>query len=228
MQDADPLVRAAALEATDAVPPEQRWEAAHGRLRDPVRVVRALAAETLADVSRDQVPADERADFDLASAEYLAAQRLNADEPGSQVNLGNFLSAKGDVTGAEHAYREALAIDPGWIPAIMNLGDLYRQSGRDAEGESLLRDALDHYPAAAALQHSLGLLLVRQKKLTEALPSLRTAAELAPDNTRFLYVYAVALNAIGKKKEALNRVNKGLKTAPFDTGLLELRTELSR
>jgi hypothetical protein len=38
----------------------------------------------------------------------------------------------------------------------------------------------------------------------------------------------VALNAIGKKKEALNRVNKGLKTAPFDTGLLELRTELSR
>ena len=228
MQDADPLVRAAALEATDAVPPEQRWEAAHGRLRDPVRVVRALAAETLADVPRDQVPADERADFDLASAEYLAAQRLNADEPGSQVNLGNFLSAKGDVTGAEHAYREALAIDPGWIPAIMNLGDLYRQSGRDAEGESLLRDALDHYPAAAALQHSLGLLLVRQKKLTEALPSLRTATELAPDNTRFLYVYAVALNAIGKKKEALNRVNKGLKTAPFDTGLLELRTELSR
>jgi tetratricopeptide (TPR) repeat protein len=228
MQDADPLVRASALEATDAVPPEQRWEAAHALLRDPVRVVRALAAETLADVPPGQVPSAERADLDLASSEYLAAQQLNADEPGSQVNLGNFLSAKGDVAGAEHAYREALAIDPGWIPAIVNLGDLYRQSGRDAEGESLLRDALERYPAAASLQHSLGLLLVRQKKLMDALPSLRKATELAPDNTRFLYVYAVALQTVGKNKDALKMVLKGLKTAPFDPGLLELRSELSR
>ena len=228
MQDADPLVRASALEATDTVPPEQRWEAAHALLRDPVRVVRALAAETLADVPADQVPSAERAELDLAGSEYLAAQQLNADEPGSQVNLGNFLSAKGDVAGAEHAYREALAIDPGWIPAIVNLGDLYRQSGRDAEGESLLRDALERYPVAASLQHSLGLLLVRQKKLTDALPSLRKAAELAPENTRFLYVYAVALQSVGKNKDALKIVLKGLKTAPFDPGLLELRSELSR
>jgi len=228
MQDADPLLRAAAVEATDAVPPEQRWEAAHRLLRDPVRVVRALAAETLADVPLDQVPSAERADFDMAGSEYVTAQRLNADEPGSQVNLGNFLSARGDSQGAEHAYREAMAIDPGWIPAIVNLVDLYRQSGRDAEGESLVRDALGRYPAAASLQHSLGLLLVRQKKLSDALPFLRKATELASDNSRFVYVYAVALHSVGKNKDALNFVVRGLKTAPFDADLLELRNELSR
>ena len=144
------------------------------------------------------------------------------------MNLGNFLSARGDVQGAEHAYREALAINPGWIPAIVNLVDLYRQSGRDAEGESLLRDALGRYPAGASLQHSLGLLLVRQKKLSDALPFLRKATELAPDNSRFVYVYAVALHSVGKNKDALNFVVRGLKTAPFDADLLELRNELSR
>jgi hypothetical protein len=62
----------------------------------------------------------------------------------------------------------------------------------------------------------------------DALPSLRKATELAPENTRFLYVYAVALQSVGKNKDALKIVLKGLKTVPFDPGLLELRSELSR
>jgi Flp pilus assembly protein TadD len=223
--DGDPQVRAAAVEALDPLPVEQRWQAAHTLLRDPLRVVRALAAGTLADMPKDQIPADAQASFQQANAEYLAAQRLNADEPGAQVNLGNFHAARGEGTQAEAAYRQALKLNPDWTPAYANLADLYRATGRDAEGETLLRASLAQQPKAAALHHSLGLLLVRQNKLSAALAPLRQAAALAPDNARFAYVYAVALDSAGRKREAHAAAEAGLKHSPGDATLKQLVEE---
>lgn len=228
LYDESPLVRAAALESVQSMPPQQRWQAAHRVLTDPVRVVRALAAQTLSGVSTQTLPADDLAVFQKASAEYLAAQRFNADEPGSQVNRGNFHTARGEVAEAESAYREALAIDPDWVPAYVNLGDLYRRENRDAECETLLRAGLARQPRSAALHHSLGLLLVRLKKLPEALPELQKAVDLAPEDTRFRYVYAIGLHGAGKTREALTVVKAGLKRTPGDPGLRELAGQLGQ
>jgi predicted CXXCH cytochrome family protein len=225
--DADRLVRAGALEALDRLPPAERWRAAHALLRDPVRVVRAQAAEALAAVPAAAVPPDGQAAFRQATDEYLASLALNADQPGAQVNLGNFRAARGEAEAAERAYREALALAPGWVPAYVNLSDLYRRTGRDGEGAALLREGLARQPQAAALHHSLGLLLVRRKQLPEALAALRRASELAPDDTRFRYVYAVALDSAGKSREARAVVAAGLKRAPGDPGLNELRLQWS-
>lgn len=223
--DAEPMVRVGALLALDRLPPEARWQAAHDRLRDPVRVVRALAAEALAGVPAGQVPAGEQADWQMAGDEYLASLRLNADEPGTQVNLGNFHAARGETDAAERAYREALALDPDWVPAYANLSDLYRQTGRDAQGERLLLEGLARQPEAAALHHSLGLLKVRERNLPAALASLKKAMELAPEDTRFRYVYAVALDSAGRAREARKVVEAGLRQAPGDPGLTELRAQ---
>jgi len=190
-----------------------------------VRVVRALAAETLAGVPAEHMSESEQADFRKAGDEYLASLRLNADEPGAQVNLGNFHVARGEAEAAEQAYREALALDSGWVPAYVNLGDLYRRTGRDAEGERLLREGLVRQPKAASLHHSLGLLQVRGKKLPAALASLQRAVELAPDDTRFRYVFAVALHSAGRTREARTAVEAGLKRAPHDPGLNELKAQ---
>ncbi len=223
--DADPLVRVAAVEALAQLPPAQRWQAAHALLRDPVRGVRALAAGALAGMPADKVPADERADFNKATDEYLASQHLNADEPGAQVNLGNFHAARGEPRQAEAAYREALALNPDWVPAYANLADFYRQTNHEAEGESILREGLTHQPQSAALHHSLGLFLVRQKNLPAALTSLKRAAELAPDNARFIYVYAVALDSTGRNREARAVVDAGLKRMPGAVELNQLRSQ---
>lgn len=228
LYDDHALVRAAALEALDPIAPQQRWQAAHRLLTDPVRVVRALAGATLSGVRSEAMPAAELAAFQKASGQYLAAQQFNADEPGSQVNQGNFHTARGDLAEAESAYREALALDPGWVPAYVNLGDLYRREHRDTEGEALLREGLARQPKSAALQHSLGLLLVRQNKLSEALPALQSALDLAPGDTRFRYVYAVALHSAGKTREARRVVQAGLKGTPGDPGLRELAAALGR
>jgi Flp pilus assembly protein TadD len=58
-------------------------------------------------------------------------------------------------------------------------------------------------PANADVRYALGLYLVRKHDYPEALDLLRRAHELVPDNARYAYVYAVALNSSGAAGEAL-------------------------
>lgn len=227
LNDSNPLVRAGALEALDPLTLEQRWQASHQLLHDPSRVVRALTAEALAGIPVNQLPAAEKAAFQKAGEDYLAAQKLNADQPGSLVNLGNFYAANGNPAAAEKTFHEALALNPGWVPAYVNLSDFYRQSGRDQEGETVLLNGLARQPNAAALHHSLGLLRIRQKNLPAALTALQQATELAPDDSHFRYVYALALQSAGRTKEAQSVVDTGLKRTPGDSLLKNLKTQLA-
>jgi Flp pilus assembly protein TadD len=137
------------------------------------------------------------------------------------------LAKRGDTERAEVAYGRGLEIDRDWVPAYVNLADLFRQTGRDDEGEKLLRAALGRLPDAAALHHSLGLLLVRERKLDAALGSLARAAELAPDDARFSYVYAVGLDSAGRKPEARDAVAAALRRMPGDPSLNALRAQLA-
>jgi Flp pilus assembly protein TadD len=100
------------------------------------------------------------------------------------------------------------------------LADLDRQRGQDKEGAELLRTAIAIEPNNAAIKHSLGLLLVRQRNLTEALPLLRDAAALDPDNARYAYVYAVALNSTGSITEAKALLERTHKQHPTDRNIL--------
>jgi predicted CXXCH cytochrome family protein len=224
--DVDPMVRVGALEALEGLALEYRWPLVYPLLRDPVLVVRIRAAGLLAGVSTNRLPPSQRANLERASDEYLAAQRLNADQPEAQVNLGNFYAARGEPEHAEQAFRTALDLDPGWVPAYVNLADLLRQSGRDTEGEGVLRAGLIHAPQEAALYHSLGLLQVRQKNLQATLVTLKQAAELAPLNARFSYVYAVALHSAGRAAEARAIVEAALTRMPGNQSLNELRLQL--
>ena len=107
-----------------------------------------------------------------------------------------------------------------WRPALVNRADLDRQRGLDKEGAELLRTAIAIEPNNAAIKHSLGLLLVRQRNLTEAFPLLREAAALDPDNARYAYVYAVALNSTGSITEAKAILGRTHKQHPADRNVL--------
>ncbi|HET9229412.1 MAG TPA: multiheme c-type cytochrome [Thermoanaerobaculia bacterium] len=171
LRDPDPLVRLGALLAIE---PDARLRLASPLLNDPVRGVRIEAARILAGSA------------DLT--EYQEAQEANADRPEAQLNLGWLAALRGDFSTAESHYRNAMR--SGFAPAYVNLADLYRLQGRDAEGEALLRQA----PDDASVHHALGLLLVRLGRLDEALPELARAVELAPGEARYAYVYEVALS----------------------------------
>ena len=61
---------------------------------------------------------------------------------------------------------------------------------------------------------------MRQRNYTEALPLLREAASLDPDNARYGYVYAVALNASGSAAEAEEVLARAHQAHPTDRNVL--------
>ena len=119
-------------------------------------------------------------------------------------------------------------MDPRFGPASVNLADLYRATGRDAEGERVLRDALKQDPRSAAAHHALGLLLVRQKRMAEAMPELEAAARLAPESARYGYVYAVGLGGTGRPKHAIEVLERVLTRHPNDRDTLSALVAYAR
>jgi tetratricopeptide (TPR) repeat protein len=181
MSDSDPIVRIAALDMLESLPPAQIRPLVSSLVSDSSRGVRIRAVALLATVPTANQPAANRERFERAAAEFVAAQRLNADRPEARATLGNFCARRGDATEAETEYRAALRLSPQFAPAAINLADLYRRLSRDGGGEAVLRAAIVVSPQDAGLHHALGLVLTRQKRPGEALAQLRRAAELDPN-----------------------------------------------
>ena len=226
--DSDPLVRMAAPRALPTSAPPAGMDEILPLLSDPVRAVRVEAARALAGIDRQTMTPEQRSAFTIAYQELIAAELVDADRPEAHLNLGLVKSRHHQLGEAEVEYRTALRLDPKFVPAMANLADLYREIGKDQQGSDLLRAAITIEPNNAAIKHSLGLLLVRQHTYVEALPLFREAVALAPDNARYAYVYAIALNSTGSAAEATALLERTHKQHPTDRNVLEALTTLER
>jgi tetratricopeptide (TPR) repeat protein len=220
LNDPDSMVRAAAVNAVAGADPATRVQLLPRLLGDPVRLVRMDAARALAGDTEARLAPDDRKRFEAALGEYVAAQRFNADRPEAQTALGTLEATRGRDAEAVAAYRRALALDPTYAQAAINLADLYRAVAREDEAERVLREALKRSPQSAPVHHALGLALVRQKRRNDALAELALAAKLAPEDARFAYVYAIALYDTGKRAEAKKVLELALARHPYDRELL--------
>ncbi len=210
--DKDQLVRRGAALALAGTDPGVSAAILAPLVRDPVRAVRIEAADVLAGA----LPADDATALREATGEYIAAQEFNADRPEAHLDLA-LLSAREKQYGkAESQLRDALSLEPSFAPAAVNLADLYREMGRDADGERVLDDAIAHSPGNASLQHALGLLLIRQGQRHEAAQHLAAAARLDPSNARFAYTYALALDDAGQTGTAINVLEAEVERHPYD------------
>jgi Flp pilus assembly protein TadD len=203
LTDADPLVQLGALRTLRPFPVQQIWRLASRLLADPVLGVRIEAASLLAAMPQDRLPPADRERLSRAIDEYVKAQRVNADRPEHRLNLGNLYLQQHRLAEAEAEYAAARALDPGFTPVYVSLAQLYAQQGKDTEGERVLRRALSRMHDNPELHHALGLNLVRQHLAADALVELARAAEIAPANARFAYVYAIALNSASRAEDAI-------------------------
>lgn len=224
--DRDPLVRMSAATASESMDARRRLDVIGPLLTDGFRAVRVEAARVLAPVAVELIPTNLRSSLDLAITEYEEAQWVNADRPESHVNLGLLYTARARFDEAVASYRNALRLEPRFVSASMNLADLYRGAGREDSTAAVLERALGHDSTDAALNHAYGLHLVREKRLPEALPHLEIAAR-NPADTRFNYVYAVALQSAGEIDEALVVAKKALAENPNDRRLKELVSSMN-
>ena len=198
----DPLVRLAALGTLERLAPRERFRVVFPLVEDPVRAVRLEATRLLAPVPLEALPVEPRETLAAAFAEYEHTHRTIAERPESLMTLANFYRDRGDTEQAEATYQEAVSRHPSFGPAFVNLADLYRSLGQDKRGEEVLRGALRTVPEQADILHAYGLLLVRHQRYAEAVKHLGDAAGLRPDNARYSYAYALALQKIGNTRRA--------------------------
>jgi Tfp pilus assembly protein PilF len=226
--DSDPLLRATAVDALQPFAPEQRLQVVAPLLDDRVRAVRIAAARSLAAVPEHMLTPQQRSAFERAATEFIDAQAASSERPESHVTLGAFYVERQEYGAAESAYRTALRLDPSFVPAMVNLADLYRGMGRDIDGEPLLRQAIAIESDSAIAHHALGLLLLRKQQFEQALAELALATQAEPDNARYAYVYAVALHSAGKVPEALQILRNAHQTHPADVDILIALVTISR
>jgi predicted CXXCH cytochrome family protein len=219
LRDPDPLVRAAAAGAAEALPRDRVAALVAPALADPVRLVRLQAARTLAG-SRRALDAGRQADLDRALAELVAAELVVAERPEAHLNLANLYARLGRAADAESELRTALWLEPRFVPALVNLADLFRAQGRDADGARFLEQALQLEPGNAEVLHALGLLRIRQGRRGESVALLRRAATARPDGPRFAYVYAIALHDTGDPKGAIAVLEAAHQRRPADREVL--------
>jgi predicted CXXCH cytochrome family protein len=226
--DPDPLLRVAALEALAPYPPEQRARVAAPLLSDKVLAVRIAAARALAAAPEGALSPEQQKARQRASAELLASEAASAERPEAALSIGAFEADRGNFAAAEAAYQRALALDPTFVPAMVNLADLYRAEGRDGEAEPVLNQAIAASPDYAPARFALGLLLARRHDMADALAALQKAVELVPEDARYLYVYAVGLNSVGRAQDALAVLKQAHARHPADTDILTALATISR
>ena len=215
------LVRKAAVRALRALSSGMRWQLLSPHMNDSSLSVRVEIADALAGIY-SELSGKQQAQLDSLIDEYRKALVVSAGSPATQVALANLEARLGKNKAAEKALLQALRIEPGYVPALLNLADYYRASGRDAEVEPLLKRALQVAPDSGAAHHSYGLFQVRMQNYEAALPHLETAVKQADAVPRYAYVYAVALESRGQTPKAIDMLIKATERWPNQYDLLML------
>jgi Tfp pilus assembly protein PilF len=228
LYDADPIVRLGGLDALDSLPSGMRYAIGQHLLDDRIRAVRIEAGRVLADTPADSLEPAQRGRLEQAIDDYVASQQYNADQPQPHINLGNLYLRRGDTSKAELAYRQALLIDRSYVPAYINLADMFRLTGREEAAINTLEQGLTVAPGNADLHYARGLALVRARQLPEATRALARAAELQTDNAHYTYVYAIALDSSGETGKAIEVLERYLEHARNNQEILSALVSFSR
>ncbi|WP_455207021.1 tetratricopeptide repeat protein [Kaarinaea lacus] len=218
--DDDPLIRAEVANLLEVVEPRMRLKYAVRLLKDPVRLVRMSAARVLVEVPENLFQPAEYQAYQSALNEYVDAQQYNTDRPEGRINLGTLYISLNQPDKAELYLKSALDIGAALAQPYVNLADLYRVQQRDKEGEAILRLGIKQSENPAPIHHALGLLLVRNKRVDDALKELEKATQLAPDEPRYSYVYGVALQSVKGHSAAIDYLKKVQKYHPSDLNIL--------
>jgi tetratricopeptide (TPR) repeat protein len=227
LQDANPLVRSAAIANLVALPPKEVADLVGPFTHDPSRLVRTEAAHLLAGAASDDLSRDERTSFHPALKEYFASLDELNDRPGSYLAKGSTLESLGKADEAEAAYRLAMRLDPNTVGPRTNLATLL--ATRAARTKVQADQALQRRdPRAQELLNQLasddvfvGHLLVEETE------RLQRDANLAPHIGGLQYQLAAALYLQDQTDEAEAALRKAIELEPNEANYhFKLATEL--
>jgi tetratricopeptide (TPR) repeat protein len=162
--------------------------------------------------------------------EDLIRQFLNARKDYSPVYdllAMHFLKAK-RIADAEHLLQLEIASIPNDARPRLQLARLYRDSGRYQEMSRTLQNVLGNranFPAGPAL---VGDFYAESRKWDDALVQYRAGIQASADKVAYHRRIEIALEALGRRKEALSELAEILKTNPMDPDARLARAALWR
>ena len=154
--------------------------------------------------------------------EGVALARKAVDAGGgaaAQGALGHAQQAKGDIAGAEAAYRAAVAADDSLLGPVVGLATVLRTSGRSAEAEPLLAGVIEASPGAVEAYKEMARVKIDLGRAQEALGDASIAAAMAEND---LDAQALVLEV--KVARALQELGGG-NVALAEQDLTQLRDE---
>ena len=220
----DPMLREAASRLLVFAPENIRYDTLSMMAGDPDKAVRLNIARAMAPVL-SRLPLDQVRPLLPLISELQAS--LRPDRVADLTSLAALEVQLGRAGKGREIFRQALAMEPHYIPALLNLADLERHED-EAASRALLLKATELAPDSGAAMHSYGLALVRDKRVEEAVVYLARALEQADAIPRYAYVYAVALDNVGKTEKSLAALEKALEKWPNQSDLASLMTVYRR
>lgn len=165
-QDADALVRAAAVELLGG-------DAARKALADKVRSVRHAAGWRLFPNLPPNHP---------VLAEMLETATHQADQPTGAMQLAMLASAAGDSATAETQYKRAIERDPASIVPRMDYAVFLARQKRPVDALRQMLTCAREHPQNAEVQYRLGLSLIELGQYRPALRAMQKALKLNPQH----------------------------------------------
>ncbi len=137
-----------------------------------------------------------------AIAEYRKTLELKPKLYEAELNAGILLLRQKNPADALPLLEDAAAQKPAEFRPVYYLAEAQLQSGSPDAAEASYRKAIEIDPKSAASELGLAHALAAQEKLADAAPHFRQAAQLDPQNRRFLLELAGLYDKAGQTDEA--------------------------
>lgn len=143
--------------------------------------------------------------YDLAINQYRKVLALDPGRPGIHYRIGRTLllrwqhsksQTKRGLTEAAKEFEQELQVDPTNANAAYELGEIHRKQGNLKKARELFAMALKYYPDFQQAEVGMGRLLMDLGKPRLALPHLRKAISLNPNDDVPYYLLARVYGAL--------------------------------
>lgn len=183
LREGDPAAARRLVEEAAALPPDEPWTA------DPLTA--EIPGHTVAKRGRLAIAGRLEESGDIAEAGAVT-RRLEEESPDVAWFVeGRLRAARGDLAGAEEAFRRALAIDPRAPEAHWELGRTLAAAGRRGEAADAFRALIAIEPAHGPAWLELGRVLLPSDRVGAAQAFGRAAAYM-PDSEEARRALALA------------------------------------
>lgn len=146
-------------------------------------------------------------DGDPANGSLSVIERPGAPPPRATDWFGKGIALeREDTEAALRAYKQAVAADPAFLDAHINLGSLLHETGQMTEAERVYREAIEACGSVPVLLYNLGVLLADVNRKKEAMEKYQAALRGDPGLADCHYNLALLYEDLGKPKEAIRHM----------------------